>query len=29
MLPLGAGQRQAVVTDPPWAAVAVKLIRNL
>jgi hypothetical protein len=29
LLPLGAGQRQAVVTDPPWAAVAVKLIRNL
>ncbi|HEX8640574.1 MAG TPA: helix-turn-helix transcriptional regulator [Allosphingosinicella sp.] len=29
MLPLGGGQRQTVVTDPPWAAVAVKLIRNL
>jgi hypothetical protein len=29
ILPLGAGQRQTVVTDPPWAAVAVKLIRNL
>ena len=29
LLPLGAGQRQTVVTDPPWAAVAVKLIRNL
>jgi transcriptional regulator with XRE-family HTH domain len=29
ILPLGAGQRQTVVTGPPWAAVAVKLIRNL
>ena len=29
LLPLGTGQRQAVVTDPPWIAVAVKLIRNL
>ena len=29
ILPFGAGQRQAVVTDPPWIAVAVKLIRNL
>lgn len=29
ILPFGAGQRQTVVTDPPWAAVAVKLIRNL
>jgi transcriptional regulator with XRE-family HTH domain len=29
LLPLGAGQRQAVVTDPLWAAVAVKLIRSL
>ena len=29
ILPLGAGQRQTVVTDPPWAAVAVRLIRNL
>jgi hypothetical protein len=29
ILPLGAGQRQTVVTDPPWAAVAVKLIRTL
>jgi len=29
ILPHGAGQRQTVVTDPPWAAVAVKLIRNL
>ena len=29
ILPLGAGQRQAVITDPLWAAVAVKLIRPL
>ncbi|HEV2816969.1 MAG TPA: helix-turn-helix transcriptional regulator [Allosphingosinicella sp.] len=29
LLPLGAGQRQTVVTDPPWAAVAVRLIRSL
>jgi transcriptional regulator with XRE-family HTH domain len=29
ILPHGAGQRQTVVTDPPWAAVAVKLIRSL
>ena len=29
VLPLGAGGRQSVVTDPPWAAVAVKLIRSL
>ena len=29
ILSLGAGGRQTVVTDPPWAAVAVKLIRNL
>ena len=29
ILPLGAGGRQTVVTDPPWAAVAVRLIRNL
>jgi transcriptional regulator with XRE-family HTH domain len=29
ILPNGAGQRQTVVTDPPWAAVAVKLIRSL
>jgi transcriptional regulator with XRE-family HTH domain len=29
ILPFGAGQRQAVVTDPLWAAVAVKLIRSL
>jgi hypothetical protein len=29
LLPLGAGQRQAVVTDPAWIAVAVRLIRSL
>ena len=29
VLPFGAGQRQTVVTDPSWAAVAVKLIRSL
>ena len=29
ILPHGAGQRQTVVTDPPWAAVAVRLIRAL
>ena len=29
LLPLGAGARQTVLADPPWAAVAVKLIRNL
>jgi transcriptional regulator with XRE-family HTH domain len=29
ILPLGAGQRQLVVADPPWAAVAEKLIRSL
>ena len=29
LLPLGAGGRQNVVTDPPWAAVAATLIRKL
>ncbi len=29
VLPLGTGQRQLVVANPPWAAVAVRLIRNL
>ncbi len=29
VLPFGSGQRQLVVTDPPWAAVAVRLIRPL
>jgi transcriptional regulator with XRE-family HTH domain len=29
LLPLGTGQRQQVVTNPPWAAVAARLIRSL
>lgn len=29
ILPAGTGQRQMVVADPPWAAVAVTLIRSL
>lgn len=29
LLPLGAGGRQSVVADPPWAVVAAKLVRNL
>jgi transcriptional regulator with XRE-family HTH domain len=29
LLPLGAGQRQQIVANPPWAAVAVRLIRSL
>lgn len=29
LLPLGAGARQTVFADPPWLAIAVKLIRNL
>jgi transcriptional regulator with XRE-family HTH domain len=29
ILPLGTGQRQTVVTDPPWIAVATRLIRAL
>lgn len=29
ILPFGSGGRQTVVTDPPWIAVAVKLIRTL
>jgi len=29
LLPLGAGQRQQVVANPTWAAVAVRLIRSL
>ncbi len=29
VLPFGSGHRQTVVTDPGWAAVAVKLIRSL
>lgn len=29
LLPPGAGGRQQVVTDPPWIAVAVRLVRSL
>jgi transcriptional regulator with XRE-family HTH domain len=29
LLPLGAGSRQMVIADPPWAGVATKLIRTL
>lgn len=29
LLPPGVGGRQSVVADPPWLAVAVKLIRSL
>ena len=29
LLPLGAGARQQILTDPPWAAIAVRLIRAL
>ena len=29
ILPLGAGARQLVVTDPPWIAVATRLLRKL
>ncbi|WP_205481041.1 helix-turn-helix domain-containing protein [Sphingomonas arenae] len=29
LLPPGAGMRQSVVTDPPWLAMAVKLVRDL
>lgn len=29
LLPPGAGGRQQVVANPPWIAVAVKLVRNL
>jgi transcriptional regulator with XRE-family HTH domain len=29
LLPLGAGARQQVVTDPPWIARAVQLVRTL
>lgn len=29
ILPLGAGARQQIVTDPPWMAVAVRLVRPL
>ncbi|HEX8401580.1 MAG TPA: helix-turn-helix transcriptional regulator [Allosphingosinicella sp.] len=29
ILPLGTGQRQLVLADPPWAAMATRLIRAL
>lgn len=29
VLPLGAGQRQSVLSDPPWLGIAVRLVRNL
>jgi transcriptional regulator with XRE-family HTH domain len=29
LLPPGAGARQQVLTDPPWIATAVRLVRNL
>lgn len=29
MLPLNPGARQQILTDPPWAAVATRLVRNL
>lgn len=29
ILPPGSGARQQVITDPPWAAAAIKLIRSL
>ena len=29
LLPLGAGARQTVLADPPWIAVAVRLVRGL
>ncbi|WP_324807292.1 helix-turn-helix transcriptional regulator [Sphingomonas sp. LY29] len=29
LLPPGAGGRQSVIADPPWAAVAVRLVRAL
>jgi transcriptional regulator with XRE-family HTH domain len=29
LLPLGTGARQQVVTDPPWIACAVRLVRSL
>lgn len=29
ILPLGAGARQVVIADPPWVAVAARLIRAL
>lgn len=29
LLPLGVGGRQQVVSDPPWIAVAIRLVRTL
>jgi transcriptional regulator with XRE-family HTH domain len=29
LLPLGTGQRQQVISNPAWAAIAVRLIRSL
>src|SRR3954467_3007661 len=29
LLPLGTGQRQLVIADPPWLAAATKLVRTL
>ncbi len=29
LLPLGAGMRQQVVTNAPWIAIAIKLVRSL
>ena len=29
LLPLGAGARQIVVADPPWLAIATRLLRSL
>ena len=29
LLPLGAGGRQQVVANPPWIAVAKRLVRSL
>ena len=29
ILPLGSGSRQQVISDPPWGAVAVQLVRQL
>lgn len=29
ILPLGAAARQQVIADPPWAAIAIRLIRTL
>ena len=29
LLPLGGGHRQLVIADPPWMAMAAKLVRSL